>query len=1344
MHPNLKYASLNLIKNLKIKYKLTLLFLILLLPLIGFVYNSVKSEFEERKDLKTTYFNLEENRLISNLIFEYQSERALVTGFISSKGLNFGSRLNNQRQITDKAFSEIEKHLSETGEKISEIEKFKELDDFRHQIDELQFSKEEFNNFSNSFLDGLTNRIKINSKNVTDPTIKDQLEAQIKLVESKQYLGRIRTLFNKISTLNNISIKDYDLLGDYSTIYFMYLEDFLALSPDKVLSYYKSRLTNNDLLDVNNLLVNIKEDSLINFSKTDPVNWFNKFSLAIEVLREVEIYSFNSVKAEMSSEIKKKERTLMFFISIVLLSTTLAIFFAAYTIRFIINNVSGLSSAAEKLALGASDVNVPVNSRDEFGLLASSFSKLAKRSNELSIVAEAVGKGNYNIDLPVKSEYDVLGNALLKMKENLKKLSQENENRNWVISGISHINDMMTGANNPEFMSKKVIDYLCSYTKSEAGIVFILDPSQKFSFAAGFGITNKSDFSKPVKPGEGIIGEAILQKKTIVIKDIDGKFLKIKSALSDIDAVNILIAPLVFDNIVTGVIELASRNKFTDLDIELINETAERIAIVIASIKSNLQTQELLNETQNQAEELETQQEEMRQINDELKKQTEYLQSSEEELKVSQEELREKNDELELKTHELEEQNKILDEARQAIELKVLQVESISRYKTEFLANMSHELRTPLNSILILSKLLMDETLKHGMEKQSEHAKVIHNSGVDLLKLVNEILDLSKIESRQINLDIREIFVNDIVKLRELKHIAKEKEIDFISEIRPGTPEKIHTDEFRLGQILKNLLSNAFKFTPKKGSVSLIVFPAEKNINFRSHALKESNEIIAFEVKDTGIGIPKDLQELVFDAFKQGDSSTTRKFGGTGLGLSISKNLAEILGGEIHLESKEHQGSTFTLYLPIWYSGSENIQLKEKNLPEEIKKISVPKQVLRDKKTILIIEDDKSFNQILADFAKNKDFDVLQAFTGKEGLKMIEEKPDAVLLDLHLPDMSGWEILKKVREDTRFKYIQVHIMSAYDIDSKEHPGFDEYLPKPITLEKINQAFSSISYKENGIQRILIVEDNKVENEAIAQLLSSAKINTISAFSGQEALEKLEKNKVDAVILDLVLPDMEGYEVMESIRMKKNNVGTPIIIYSGKDLTLSEENKLKKYANTIIIKNEYSYQRLMEEVKLFLHMVHSNMEKVTQGAGLNLPTGILKNKKALIVDDDMRNVYSLFNILESEGMEVDVANDGKEALLKLKEKSAPDIILMDIMMPEMDGIECIKEIRKNKEYWSLPVIALTAKAMKGDKEKCMEAGASDYISKPVNLNKLLSLMRIWIYDRKIKHHSGRED
>ncbi len=950
-----------------------------------------------------------------------------------------------------------------------------------------------------------------------------------------------------------------------------------------------------------------------------------------------------------------------------------------------------------------------------------------------------------------QKELAELNTRLIDSNYELEQNRQQLDRHNYLLTGAAKLNELVRTEKNLDSTASKIVTHLCEYTKSQAGAFYIKSDDGKFHLQSGYAV-NKEKLEPVFSIGQGLLGQAAKEMKIYHLDKVPADALKIESGLSAVEAVELIIIPFYYNDETIAVVELLNKNKYQESTNEYLISLGDLVTSTINRIKAENKTAELLAESQTLTEELEAQQEELKQINGEL-------QASEEELKVSQEELQEKNSELEEKAQLLEEQyeslnvkNRQLEEAKQSTELKAQQLETVSKYKSEFLANMSHELRTPLNSILILSKLISDNQDKNLTTKQIEHASIIHNSGNDLLKLINEILDLSKIESRQVNLELRELKLKELTIQNFFTHYAEDKGINFRTELDSDLPETIYTDKFRLEQILKNLLSNAFKFTKKDGLVVFKISPVKDKIKFQSPSLKAADKVIAFSVKDTGIGIPQEKQAIIFEAFQQADSSTTRKYGGTGLGLAISKELAAIVGGEIVLESKEGEGSTFTIYLPQLFnpvtaeseisattsagkkveSGFSFITKQQTESPKTNGSAKVDTNV-----TILIIEDDKGFSKILADFAEARKMKAYQAYTGQEGVDMAKQKkPDAILLDINLPDITGWEALKQIRADKSLSEIQVHVMSAYDkeVIGKQSEN-EDYLPKPVTLEMLDQAFNRImSNSKEPISQVLIVEDNAGENKAIAELLLAHGIKSSSAYSGNEAVNQLKNGKPDCIILDLNLPDTQGYDLMEKLKADTTLGNIPIIVYSGKDLSEEEEKKLKKYANTIIIKNQFSYIRLLDEVQLFLHKVNERLP----GRGdfkmkLHVPEQIIKGKKVLIVDDDVRNVYSLYSLLENYGMEIVVANDGKEAIEKINTEPGINIVLMDIMMPEMDGIEAIKRIRQNPLHKTVPIIALTAKAMKGDRDKCLEAGASDYISKPVDTEKLLTLLRVWLYE-----------
>jgi len=796
------------------------------------------------------------------------------------------------------------------------------------------------------------------------------------------------------------------------------------------------------------------------------------------------------------------------------------------------------------------------------------------------------------------------------------------------------------------------------------------------------------------------------------------------------------------------------------LQMEFLTKIGENIAIVINAAQSRTKLKELLEETQRQAEELETQQEELKQSNEELQEKTELLEKSESAVKTQQEELQQTNEELEEKANLLEEQKEKLENAKMDIETKARELEVTSKYKSEFLANMSHELRTPLNSVLILAQLLAENKNSSLAAKEVEFARNIYNSGTDLLDLINEILDLSKVESGKMELDISAVpfteVQSDITAM--FSEVAKNKAIDFSFNVNgKGLKATIETDKQRLEQILKNLLSNAFKFTGKGGRVQLFIDNANKGeINFKNKKLYHAASIISISVTDTGIGIPADKLGIIFEAFQQADGSTKRKYGGTGLGLSISRELANALGGEIHLQSEEGKGSTFTLYLPSAFDPSipdpaeRSIEVKGKmEIPvqkgKKIQPLAIAEgeadddryNIQDNDKVVLIMEDDKEYAQVLLSFARERKCKGVIAHEGNTGLSYARHyKPDAIILDMKLPVMDGAEVLKQLKMDPDLRHVPVQIISGYDRKKEglELGAFD-FMQKPISKNDLQNVFNKIEdFISKKLKKLLIVEDNEDQNNAIRELIGNGDVKCFSAYSGSTAYEMMVKDSFDCVIVDLGLPDMTGFDLLQKIKDNNDLRKTPIIVYTGKDLTKDESNKLNKLANTVVLKTVDSTERLLDETTLFLHRVESRLPKEKQNIirKLHKTDEVLKGRKVLIVDDDIRNIYSLTNALEEEGLDCLTAENGKAALQMLAENPGIDIVLMDVMMPEMDGYDATKEIRSINKYAKLPIIALTAKAMKGDREKCLSVGMSDYISKPVNIEQLLSLMRVWLY------------
>ena len=941
----------------------------------------------------------------------------------------------------------------------------------------------------------------------------------------------------------------------------------------------------------------------------------------------------------------------------------------------------------------------------------------------------------------------------------LKKAEQEAADRNWILTGNFELNEKLRGEKTESELAQSIITQLCTYLNTQIGAMYLLDNGE-LNLSGTYAYNFRKQNTNVIQVGEGLVGQAAAEKKVIVFTEVPDDYIRINSGLGNVVPKNLIIFPLVQEGGLKGVIEIGSAKEFSPLQMEFLSSIGENIAIVINAAQSRTKLKELLEETQRQAEELETQQEELKQSNEELQEKTEMLEKSESALKTQQEELQQTNEELEEKANLLEEQKEKLENAKMDIETKARELEVTSKYKSEFLANMSHELRTPLNSVLILAQLLAENKSKSLAEKEVEFARNIYNSGTDLLDLINEILDLSKVESGKMELDIASVSFGDVKSdiTAMFSEVAKNKSIDFAFQLNEkDLPGEIETDKQRLEQIIRNLLSNAFKFTGKGGKVQLSINKTKKEeIAFKNPKLYQSPGIVSIAVSDTGIGIPTDKLGIIFEAFQQADGSTKRKYGGTGLGLSISRELANALGGEIQLLSEEGKGSTFTLYLPLKFDATitepteRSVEVKPKNDagPQKSRKIEKPNftegEAIDDRysigendKTMLIMEDDKEFAQVLLSFGRERNYKGIIAYEGTTGLSYARYyKPDAIVLDMKLPIMDGADVLKQLKADPELRHIPVQIISGYDMKKEglELGAFD-FMQKPISKNDLESAFIRIEdFINKKLKKLLIVEDNKGQNDAIRELIGNGDVKCFSAFSGNEAYEMMCKDSFDCVIVDLGLPDMTGFTLMQKIKDNADLKKTPIIVYTGKDLTKDETNRLNKLANTVVLKTVDSNERLLDETTLFLHRVESRLPKEKQSIirKLHKTDEVLKNKTVLIVDDDIRNIYSLNNALEEEGLNCLTAENGKAALQMLADHPEIDIVLMDVMMPEMDGYDATKEIRSKNKFDKLPIIALTAKAMKGDREKCLAAGMSDYVSKPVNVEQLLSLMRVWLY------------
>lgn len=956
-----------------------------------------------------------------------------------------------------------------------------------------------------------------------------------------------------------------------------------------------------------------------------------------------------------------------------------------------------------------------------------------RRINIIQHIAEQISMGHYTIrvDDHEKDDLGSLSMALNKMaialEDSFKRLS-DNE---WMQTGISGLNNKMIGEKDITQLTQDVLQFIADYTKSQVGALYLLE-NDILQLQGGFALANAKS---KIKIGEGIIGQVALNNRETWLTDIDEDHIIVNHAIGDIKSKNIIVAPIRHENQVKGVIELASIHVYPERKLDFLRNVSSNIGIAINSAQNRKRMQELLEETQAQSEELQAQHSELENLNTELEAHTQKLQTSEEELRVQQEELQQTN-------LELEERNRIINTRNDEIQQKATELEHSTRYKSEFMANMSHELRTPLNSILLLSRYLSENSENNLNPDQIESASVILNSGNGLLLLIDELLDLSKIEAGKMELEYQNIRIDDMLNsLQSLfAPIAKEKSLKFIIKNELNDITHLETDRMRLEQILKNLISNALKFT------------SEGHVMLQLHKVAGASQSIAFAVTDTGIGIPKEKQGLVFDAFQQADGSTKRKFGGTGLGLSISKELARLLGGEISLSSEPGKGSEFVVTVPL-----NKTAIKSDEQPEEYDIVpvsenrskylapSIPKDVDDDRnnikegdKVVLIIEDDTVFAKALLRFTNKAGYKGIVAVRGDHGIELAHQfKPIAILLDIQLPVKDGWEVMEDLKGNSATRHIPVHIMSSLEAKRESRmKGAVDFMNKPIAIEQMKQMFQKL---EDALSRspkkVLIVEENTKHAQALAYFLETFNVSATVVESVNESVNALQNKDVDCVIMDMGLPAKNAYETLETIKQNPGLEDLPVIVFTGKNLSSSEESRIRQYADTIVIKTAHSYQRILDEVALFLHLIEENKQgKKIASKKQSVLNEILKDKTVLIADDDVRNIFSMTKSLEKHGMTVISATDGKEALQQLEQHPETAIVLMDMMMPEMDGYDSTSRIRQHPTFKNLPVIAVTAKAMLGDREKCIAAGASDYISKPVDIDQLVSLLRVWLFNK----------
>ncbi len=1066
------------------------------------------------------------------------------------------------------------------------------------------------------------------------------------------------------------------------------------------------------------------------------------------------------------------------------------------TFNNLVDYIRDLSDVTHHIAKG--DFSTKVRVRSEHDVLAKSVNQMIESFRSVVSQANTIAQGDYSENVKPRSDKDTLGVALQNMTRTLRESSREIRRQDWLKTGISELNARMSGKKELVELSKEIIEFMAVYLNARVGLIYVKEDN-KLVLQESYALRQDKNQFDELKIGEGLVGQAAESNKMVEIGQTgDEDMPAIDMTVAGEKPKSFLVAPFSYEGQLIGVVQIGHQSTFSDLEKQLFESSMDSIAVAINAAMAHSQLQKLLSKSQQQQEKLEVQQEELRQTNEELEEQTKALKASENTLQQQKEELSVINEELEERTKALEKEkdkikvkNEELETARKKIEQKARDLEKASKYKSEFLANMSHELRTPLNSILVLSQLLMRNDSGNLTEKQVEFAKTVNTSGNDLLELINDILDLSKVESGKLQLNIEKVDLQEVVDNIEriFSPVASKKDLDLKIQVDKNLPKFIYSDPQRVMQIIKNLMSNALKFT-EKGYVKLHIFKPKDASSLSTKELRTKGAI-GISVIDTGTGIPEDKREMIFEAFQQADGTTSRKYGGTGLGLSITKSFTQLLRGEITLDSREGKGTSFTLFIPERIDseaenedesksktetsgrterkgtkeaqsssssekseskegkGSNTASTKQKKKQqdsgqEKLQQDDDPDDdrntIKKEDRSVLIIEDDPKFAKTLYEVSGEWGFKAIIARDGETGIHYADYyKPSAVILDVNLPAIDGWEVMRRLKNSTSTRHIPVHFISATDKSMRAMKmGAIGYLTKPVSMEKLEKVFKKIQeVLDKKEKKVLVVDDESIVRKSVEGLIGKEGVDIKSVGKGREAFELLKEELFDLVILDLGLEDMSGFDLLEMIKKEERIAHVPVIVYTGQELDEDEEQALKKYAESIIIKGAKSPERLLAETTLFLHKSEQELPKEKQKMLHNLINDkgdVLKNKKVLAVDDDVRNLFALSSVLNSYGLNVDMAKNGKNALEKLKENKDYDVVLMDIMMPEMDGYEAIRRIRKMPEFESLPIIALTAKAMKNDREKGLAAGASEYLVKPVDNEKLLSMLRVWLYNK----------
>lgn len=1348
-------------KKLSIKYQLIL---ILLIPFSGLIYltiSNINSSIEKYKNIEQSLENINNIVTLSEGISLIGKERGLniYSSFEPSKKsqllqyrqktYDWFLKTNNKDKIISNNLKElyesiIELHNSidnKTETPVTAFIKYTKINESIYNLTEREVINCKSSNFAilaNNYLNFvLLKRAALIKRGIVLETLIDKKHDDLLLeyyYDSKQYESKVnfKLLNFELVNVNKdlIQFKDSKPLADFN------------LNSDKV----------------------IKNQYVL-----PPSLWWEESEEIINKIEELEKNNLKYIENYTNSEKEATLRNVTILISVLVLFLIITFVLLYNLVNRLLRSLHIISTTIKKISQGKIIQKPIFSGNAEFIDISNSFNQLLDGMREQFDLTSKISSGQYGKKINLRSANDTLNKSMNTMSLELKRMSDEYFEINKMRHSISAINYSILESTDLDEFGKNICCTLVKQTQGCQANFYIInsleDKNQLYKIG---GYADHKTTPTIIRVGEGLVGEVAQSKQQNCLNDLPNNYSYLSSSLGESPCFNVLITPISYKNEIIGVIEIGSLKNFNEDHKTLLSTISESVGIAIEVYIRNEELKVSVNEINQKNNILQVQEEELRQSNEELNKQSMLLQQSEEELKNQASELEqtnayleEKGRELENKNHEVNIKNEELLLAQEELSVKADEIAQSSKYKSEFLANMSHELRTPLNSILILSDLLKENNSGNLTNPQIDNLSVINSSGKDLLNLITDILDISKIEAGKVEIYSEDSIVERIYSDMDglFRAQMEKKNIAFIATISEDCPRKLHTDIGKLEQILKNFLSNALKFTPENGEVTLRFSSSLDKNDFTSETLAKlkSDEILSIHIEDNGIGISEENKKKLFQTFQQADSSTNRKYGGTGLGLFISKELAILLGGEVEFKSELNKGSVFSVHIPVSYKDnklerSESVSIADIKTKSIRIEIPAPPEVVLDlsenlkddrnlvsidDKTILIIEDDASFADVLLQVAHDNGFKAIVAYQGETGYQYAKKyRPKAIILDMKLPGIDGWTVLKWLKEDKELQHIPVHVMSGMNREklAKEMGAFD-FLIKPITRDKLKNAFESIDIQINKVfKKVLILEDDVSLNYSIKELVHNCDRNVIciQAHTFKEAENILMNDDIDCAIMDIGLPDSKNISNISALKKISKNNKINIIVNTGKSLTDEDELELQNSVDGIVIKTSNVTERLKDELILFLDTVETSNKKVSKTVQNLLGGEVLKDKTILIVDDDIRNIYALSSALTTKGAAILTAFNGIEALEVLKNNAAIDIVLMDIMMPEMDGYEATKKIRENPKWKNLPIIALTAKAMKGDREEILDAGASDYQSKPIDIQQLISLISIWVY------------